>query len=459
MHAFLMIGLLGVASGAAPPLRAPSEEEKLLRKIETAERELAALRKQLASLRVGRAPDAAAALEKDYQKLLEDDPRAEKVRRAAELFRAGKSDEALNLLRRARSKAGVPLILKEMLARKPADTVPHRLALTLLTGMDCVGEAPTAAGLFHDWWLPGKAKISTDPDKMTPRQRDVVARHLLLQAASRSSDSYRLAPRADTAYDVAANLYSLFLSSGYRESRRWFDDELHPALAPHLLTAIGYRPKGAAKGGALPVRYEAVLMLATLRKNGGAPQLDKVAKDVSQPAAVRLVCALALHGADEELPVRVVLDVHAREKQVEVRLPAILALYYAKDLRPAAHVLIEALDDPNAQAREAAVWAMEKNAPPAALPALKRLLQKQHFARALSAIAHVRTAEATQFLADYLQRCIKEGGPKTDKISDALWAFQDATGQRVIGAGLYPFAYYRDRAAVALERWRERKVK
>src|SRR5262245_19140396 len=151
-----------------------------------------------------------------------------------------------------------------------------------------------------------------------------------------------------------------------RQSRaRWWEEELHPALLPHLLAAAGYvEPNPGPLDPPPPDRdttaipFMAIPMLAALRNNGEAPALDQVASDRRQNSAMRLTCLLALYRAGEDLRTDTLLPLLEVEKNLERRLTLVLALGYARDANAGVPKLLELMDDANDQVRAAAVLAL-----------------------------------------------------------------------------------------------------
>ena len=96
-------------------------------------------------------------------------------------------------------------------------------------------------------------------------------------------------PSEPTAYRFYHLLYYHILSDSSARRRTWEKDDLHPAMVPLFLERAGYKetpPDKPEASGHIP--YAAVKMLATLRKNGQAPALDKLADDARQNSATRL---------------------------------------------------------------------------------------------------------------------------------------------------------------------------
>jgi len=469
MKALLLGGMWLWVGWASPPAPTrPEDDASLLRRIRALEQELTRVKKQLAE-RSPRMPPAAPgasapvadpleSLEKDYRELVRSCSRADLLRQARRCFARGDTRGALERLRRARALAGVPLILQDMLQAEQqargVDLGGHLLALTLLTGQDLETRwkrEGSVSNLVARWWVPNRGKITTEPETLTAEQWTTIASRLRDLAPVPFPE-----PVNGPSYTIQSRLQALFAGSTSDPPPNWLEEELHPALVAHWLGGIGYNPRGAAGHDPHAIPYQLVPLLASLRRNGGAPQLDKVARDVRQNSAVRLTCLLALHATGEGVRVPTVLLVLAGEKKLERRLVALELLHYAEDLGPAAPFLLESLDDPNVEVRRSTLNALGRNPPAALLPRLKKMAEKKHDEQLLTIIAAMRTRAARQYLADYLERTLSDG-PKTERIHDALWAFQSAVEKQWIVAGRSPFAYYHEQATTALKWWKEHK--
>lgn len=468
LAAFLTLSLpAGV--GQAPA----ADRAKLLERIAGLEADLERITRELEELRSRLADKKPLpkqlkwlrALDETYQKLFAEALDKELLVAAGKAFDRGEPAVALRLLRTGRQRAAVPLILKDMVRRQSQGKLArdelkdHLLALALLTGEEAEEAFAKVryAGLFvQDWWLPRRDAFVTDVGKMTPAQLAHVARRL--RDTAPAHDGYK---GNGPSYHAHALLYSIFSGSDRPERgepQAWVPEELHPALGPVFLAQMGYRPEGARGQDVAAVPYQLVHLLAEMRKQGALPQLDKVAEDAAQNSAVRLVCLLALASAKEGVRVPAVLSILAREKKLDRRLAALEFLYYADDLEPAADYLLEVLDDPSAEVRRSALNALGKRPPPRLLGRLRQLAEAKHDEKVLETIAAVRTAQAQQFLADYLAKTLNDR-PKTERIHDTLWAFQHATDQSWISAGRYPFDHYEKLARKALAWWKENKPK
>ena len=355
---------------------------------------------------------------------------------------------ANKILRRTRSKAGIPLLLAYMVRHVDLSSshvvVPsYAETLTVLTGEDIANpykyvkdrKTPVQASvekLVSEWWEPGKDKISTNIEDWSPAQLNVLAARLLKQSSaaytSGSSDpaQWRSNP---TAYAIYHLLYYdvMHVSS---DTPTWSLTELHPKMIPALLASTGYDPQA----NAAPERdnsrpdYAAVELLATLRRNGEFDELDDIAEDPKQPIGARLTCVMALFRADEKLRTHLLLKFAEEDRNFERRLVAILALKYAGDDRDAGKLLIELLDNENAEIRTAAVVALRGPLPPPAIPKLAKVIDTldppQAMSAALDVLGEYKNREAAEILAGLEDR------RKAEHLSNALSAFETATGQR-----------------------------
>ncbi len=353
------------------------------------------------------------------------------------------------------------MILKDMVRREAepkfqkAGIADHVTALTLLSGADvetAFARAGSAHRLVQDWWRPRQASFVTDIGKMTPAQVAQIARRL--RDLAPAPEGYK---SNGPAYYAHAVVYSIFYGSNRPDRggpQAWVPEELHPALGPAFLSIMGYRPDGAGGQDVADMPLQLVHVLAEMRKQSAFPQLDKVAEDTTQSSALRLVCLMALAAAKEEVRVPAVLSILAREKKLDRKLAALQFLYHADDLEPAADYLLEVLDDPNAEVRTSALSAIGRKPPPLLLKRLQQLAEAKHQGRVLEVIASVGTTDAQAFLAGYLEKTMGDR-PRTERIYDALWAFQRSVNQSWVSAGSYPFDFYHGQAAKALAWWKK----
>jgi HEAT repeat protein len=424
-------------------------------------------------------------LEADFQQLLLKDKNPQPLRDAARLLeQTNESDRwtnylaALTTLRRVRSRAAVPLLLKYMIVHASYNRNANEYvdALTLLTGEDIAARlgidgnrgnvtAEATAKLAESWWWADKEKVTTDPGKMSRPQLELVVDRLLKQAERSRTDPRGASP--ETAAGVVGLLGPVLQSDRHGHERRtWWPEELHPAMVPVLLAVAGQTDRSDVKPGGAPPRentripYGAIPMLASLRNNGEAPSLDRLAEDAGQNSALRLTCILALSCAGEDLKTQAVLSILEGEKKMERRLVAILALEHSRDPRAVARKLIALLDDPNDQIRTAAVFALRGCPANEALPRLKKILaalQPEAAVRAtIQIVADLRTEEAGAALVEFLEAGLGDG-KKARYLYEGLRAFESVSGETWIEPGAHDDLYYREKVRTALDWWKSRK--
>ena len=315
-------------------------------------------------------------LDVDYQALLEQEKYPQAMRDAEQAMVDSEQSsqwtrymEGLKIIRRTRSKAAIPLLLKYLVRHANRGWQPDEYAatLTVLTGKSITEpeNGPNRERATHDyvdrlvkqWWTPKKATITTDLSKMSQEELATVTGQLLAKAEK--SESMRASPggrQEPTAGLVQQSLAYAVMGENPSYPRSWQKEDLHPAMVPLLLAKAGYEekpPEKPEKPGC--ISYATVPMLASLRKNGQAPALDKLADDARQTSATRLTCALALYAAGERLKTPVLLEVLDREKDFELRLVAITELRESREKRLAGDKLVALLDDANSEIRTAAI--------------------------------------------------------------------------------------------------------
>jgi hypothetical protein len=395
----------------------------------------------------------AARLDAEFNALLVGDPNALSLREAARLFETSDRSshwtnylQALEIIRAHRSKAAIPLLMKFALAQPGFNASSPRQfadALTILTGEEIfLGDArgrdssliePGITKFFEEWYLKNRPTITVDPARMTDEQRRRIV--AVLQHAAEDAKRSRHSSNG-IAYE-ANSIIRYGLKDSGRDSKRGeggalYSAELCPAMVPLLLESAGWskNPPAAAPQNLTAIPMEIIPMLALLRKDGGAPDLDKIAADPRQANAARLACLLALHTAGESISADALLAIAAQEKALELRVFAISALQYT----PAKGVpakLVEFLTDPNAEIVAAACWSLESNPSADSVAPLKKIIDKGDLKSAMlpaiGALGKIKTIAAADALASFMSDEVKKGS--SDRyVYDALYAFYDASG-------------------------------
>jgi hypothetical protein len=168
-----------------------------------------------------------------------------------------------------------------------------------------------------------------------------------------------------------------------------------------------------------------------------------------------------MYAAGEELDTPSLIAILDTETRLELRLVTIIALMHSRDPKKVVPRLVELLDDRNAEIRTAAVCALRGPKPPEAVPKLKGMIDELTPEPAMvfifDVIGEIGTTEAQQALADFMLQAL-EDTHKAKHLSDALDAFETATGQRWRSAGAHDEAYYREKAREALAWWKSRQA-
>ena len=421
-------------------------------------------------------------LDADFEALAAQDPNRVQLRQAARLMEETNNRggwgflEAQKIVRQTRSKAGIPLLMKHMIESAKGKGNAHIAipeyadTIAILTGKDVDSpyrggrdaQATVRAGvqeLLDKWWTPHQAEITTDLDKMSAEQLEVVVDRLLKKAGR---DHY-LDERSGRGEVTAYRFYHLITyglvqprSSSVRAA--WYPEELRTAMVRPLLACAGYMKEPTAETaqarGRIP--YAAIGLLADLRKNQEAPDLPQISDEHRQNTATRLTCTLTLLAAGEELKTPVLLSILETEKDLENRLVATLALQYSRERARCVRELVELLDDPNREVRVAATAALRGPRPGQALPKLKKfvdeLSSKDAYGFVFDTLAAYKTKEACEILVDFLRTALED--PDKDRhILSALHALETATGQRLSGAGAQSPEYWRQKARDAVKWW------
>ena len=368
--------------------------------------------------------------------------------------------EGIATLRKIRSRAGVPLLLRTLLLRAQEPPVRREagFALTLLTGKsvpdlwssDLNATTKLARDLRDAWWPDGKDAFVTDLEKMPEDALAGVVRQLI----ALESPTYRLSDTADPKENAYVDQL-VFQSRDTPTMAMTFDEELSECMVPRLTGDATIKDR----------RYPAARLLGRIRAKGGAPVLDAIVKDKSRGTAVRLACVLALARAGEGLRTPLLLEMLEAEKDLEMRLGIIVALADApeKDLPAALPIVSALLGDPDRCIRLAALHAIAAYKPRSETERLEKLLKGTDDlleARwTMKVLIALRTPEARDVLGRYLKSTL-EPSPFHDAVrNNAVDSLAIATGNRWLEAGPHDPAYYFAQAKKAVEWWEANKGK
>jgi WD40 repeat protein len=377
-------------------------------------------------------------LVKDFERLLDKQPGREELRRAHLLLHQGNVTDALALLRRLRAPASVPLLLRYLFdANKQVwETQAIRDALVVLTG-ETMPSRHGARRDAEDWYqaLLKKGGPATDLRRFSHDQLKTI---ITLLAGTTLSFDDREIPSTPTRlrYKIEA------LLDGQDDGQEtWWPNELHPDMLPLMLATMGHgEPAAGAKSQ--PILWEYLPLLAELGRQGQAGELERLARDDKQNAAVRIVCLWAHAAATGTLAAAPALELARREKRLDRRIAVLLALERGAtdDIRAQ---LRQSLKDPNRSIREAATLALTpcKDAAGVALirPRLLAGAQLTHdeTEAMLEYLAAVRSREAQTTLAEFL-RSARADPCRWQELWLAVVSFGRATGQQFQD----PNAYY-----------------
>ncbi len=443
---------------------------------------------------VGPAVDAAllAELDNDFEALVKNDPNAEQVRKAARQLEALKESSRpkdylpiLLVLRKTRSKAGIPLLLKYI--HKHADFANYGYldddyfdTLAALTGKN--ESAPPGilgakrvslearrdvAELVVTWWRPGKETITTDLERLSRGERRIVGTAFIREQAIQTGNSFT--HDRSLAFELSQKMTAFPYAEPQCEHRqRPLAIELHPSVLPALLADCAKSertdaddPSGWAKDGYF--RFDITPVLALMYANGKAPELPKIAADNSQTVAARLTCLLALNQAGKDLKVDKLLPLLKCDCRQENKLLAVLLLARCVDCKDAVPTLLQFLNGKDEELRSAAILTLRSTgAPKEALPALKKVLDSLRPAKlvrpALRVLANMHSEEANAILVHFLKSTMDDKS-RSGFMRDALAALEEATGKdwtspirSGIGSDLQP-PDVKDSARWSLEEW------
>ena len=415
-------------------------------------------------------------LRHDFEAILEDDPNVAQIREAERLLaETNGSDKwtnymaAIRIVRQTRSKAAIPLLLRYMVVHAELPSAgadgEYINTITLLTGESLANPyryvadrvTPMRQGvrkLTLEWWRPNREALTTSIGRMTGERLSRIMHDVLMNV--REDSEFR-----DVSGSELQSAYSLYHALYYGTTTRGefpVPPELHPRMLPLLLQKAGYR-SGAAAEAKDPQRVplEVVPLLAALRRNGQAENLDMIAADADQATTPRMICMLAMYAAGENIDFSVVESILKTERRLHHRLICILTFLKCDDPQLAANVLPPMLHDRNAEVRAAAVYSLGATRPQGGLEALTQLLDARpsgtDIATVLDSIAEYRSDQAKHTIAAFLEKSIAAGNQ--DDVYDAIGPFSDVTEERFYEAGAHSREYYVEQARKALAWWNQ----
>jgi len=454
--------------------------------------------------------DVVAWLEADFQALLADDPNAEAIGEIAERL----ADEApldhlerreiVASLRRYRSRATVPMLIKHYLQGRQRDSRYHEWELSeqclvLLTGADIsvlgIGNIgpreqkphrDRVEALVREWYIPNYHTITTDVDAMTPPQLWRFTRELIAVQPYRTR--YAGLPGLYDELrrpDYAKAFVNFAIRPPDRLAQSIFPGEVSGEMVPYLLAAARMERgrsqrisdplpndrEGIVKilaearqvtwlGNGLPPQYRqftarldysVVPILAELRKAGLAPQLDAIIANPAAAPAHRLICPLVLARAGEPMPAEPLLSLVDYPEDLLFRLPAIAALRHVQPSQAVTDKLRTLLDDSEPRVRAAAMAALKGDSSPELVAAVGEILSQSHdddpmAVRAYEAMLRIRPDASADAVAELLAATLANPD-KERPLRGALWVMERLTGRRFSGPGAV------DRARQALAWW------
>ncbi|MEW6737802.1 MAG: HEAT repeat domain-containing protein [Acidobacteriota bacterium] len=427
-------------------------------------------------------------LDDDFEELLKTERNQEPLREAARLLAETNQNshwmnfyDATALIRRHRSKAAIPLLMKYMIEHSPFSTAHSAISNYIDTLRILTGERLTLTDLpekgvnrqqsieaavikmYVEWWQPNKKHLTTDLGKMAEdRVKFVVSE--LLRHSDREFERYHYALDSDRLVSTQALHDRLAASFRKRSGRQgWWKEELHGRMTTILLDLVGYtsQPPNDPTAGSTRIAYAAIPMLAVLRQEGQAQILDKVAEDQKQNNATRLTCILALHFASEDMNIEAVVSILDTDPRLECRVLSLLTLGLSDKNAVAVPKLVAALKDNNQEIRLAAMQGLEAFAPQVALSNLSSIVRdgepSELVRPSIKLLGRIGGDDAASVLAEYLEKTLKPGGNKSYALYYALNAFSEATKTRWTEEGAHDDSYYIEKAEAAINWWKTHK--
>ncbi|GAA4443705.1 HEAT repeat domain-containing protein [Novipirellula rosea] len=292
--------------------------------------------------------------------------------------------------------------------------------------------------------------VAQDPSADGSRESDAVAKRQtlttptedelrviasgLLEEVRRNSDFNGSGGGRDTAYRAYHNVYYRIRPSSSSDDRLEIN-ELHSGMVPYLLEPFGFQsdinsnqpkpaPDDTIRLDMFP--YEAIPILTHLANNGQRSEIAKIAEDKRQNATVRMVCIYSLYRAGGEFLAEPLIEILKSETRLQRRLIILLSLRWADD--QATEVLLDHIDDPNVEVATAAACALSEVQPDAALPKIKRLVDRDPTSTsslALSCLGDWDTCAAKQFLSQRVAELL-ENDHADNRLDYALSALVNA---------------------------------
>ena len=383
-------------------------------------------------------------LEKDFVELLQQSKQAEALLKAEQLLEETNDNthwtnysEASKILRATHDKAAIPLLLRYMVLHAKRSSchvmIPEYCrAISLISAKELANQYESGPNLearmrvkvqaiANNWWREAKDKLVTNPEKMTPEQRQVIVTRLLAQVRY-DGDFTGSGGKRDTVYGAYHNVYYRLLSDD--AAQRHAIAPLHPDMLPLFLAPCGYRADKSAKAEKTTpdFPYETVHILAELAKSGSHEAIHAIAKDSNQNTTVRMVCLLALYRAGYPYETELMLSLLPLETDLEQRLIIILSLRWGSP--KAVPTLLQQMDDLNIDVATSAACALVDARPREAAPKLKKLLERDFVGvplMLLSATAEFKTPETKELLRNLLEETLlgKRNREHLSRILDA----------------------------------------
>jgi hypothetical protein len=245
------------------------------------------------------------------------------------------------LLKKDRDKAAIPLLLRYIVLHADRSSshiyIPaYAATISYISGHKI--ESPYEAGpdlpqrmrvkvkaIVDNWWSKNKDTLTTEPAEMSEDELNVLIDGLLKQV--RDTDRFHgLDYERQTAYRAYHLVFYGVMNSSSDEQLK--NPVLHPEMSRLLLQRYGFKEKATKsqpdKPGSFP--YEAIPLLAALRENDFAEDLDEIAADSHQNSTVRLLAIMSIMEAGETLRTKDLLSLLETDLGIENHMIALLCL-------------------------------------------------------------------------------------------------------------------------------------